>query len=60
MARMPRTARTARMPRWLADYPDPLREVNIDLREVRFIAPRLYRMCYTGTIVHMETLFASI
>ena len=23
MARMPRTARTARMPRWLADYPDP-------------------------------------
>ena len=23
-----------------------LREVNIDLREVRFIAPRLYRMCY--------------
>ena len=37
-----------------------LREVNIDLREVRFIAPRLYRMCYTGTIVHMESLFASI
>ena len=33
---------------------------NIDLREVRFIAPRLYRMCYTGTIVHMESLFASI
>ena len=37
-----------------------LREVSIDLREVRFIAPRLYRMCYTGTIVHMESLFASI
>ena len=37
-----------------------LREVNIDLKEVRFIAPRLYRMCYTGTIVHMESLFASI
>ena len=38
-----------------------LREVNIDLREVRFIAPRLYRiLCYTGTIVHMESLFASI
>ena len=37
-----------------------LREVNIDLREVRFIAPRLYRMYYTGTIVHMESLFASI
>ena len=37
-----------------------LREVNIDLREVRFIAPRLYRMSYTGTIVHMESLFASI
>ena len=37
-----------------------LREVNIDLREVRFIAPRLYRMCYTGTIVHMESLFVSI
>ena len=37
-----------------------LREVNIDLREVRFIAPRLYRMCYTGTIVHMESLFTSI
>ena len=37
-----------------------LREVNIYPREVRFIAPRLYRMCYTGTIVHMESLFASI
>ena len=37
-----------------------LREVNIGLREVRFIAPRLYRMYYTGTIVHMESLFASI
>ena len=37
-----------------------LREVNIDLREVRFTAPRLYRMCYTCTIVHMESLFASI
>ena len=37
-----------------------LREVNIDLREVRFIAPRLYCMYYTGTIVHMESLFASI
>ena len=37
-----------------------LREVNIDLREVRFIAPLLYRMYYTGTIVHMESLFASI
>ena len=37
-----------------------LREGNIDLREVRFRAPRLYRMCYTGTIVHMESLFASI
>ena len=37
-----------------------LREVNIDLREVRFRAPRLYRMSYTGTIVHMESLFASI
>ena len=37
-----------------------LKEVNIGLREVRFIAPRLYRMCYTGTIVHMESLFASI
>ena len=37
-----------------------LREVNIDLREVRFRAPHLYRMCYTGTIVHMESLFASI
>ena len=33
---------------------------NIDLREVRFIAPRLYRMCDTGTIVHMESLFATI
>ena len=37
-----------------------LREVNIDLREVRFRAPRLYRMCYTGTIVHTKSLFASI
>ena len=37
-----------------------LREVNIDLREVRFMAPRLYHMCYTGTVVHMESLFASI
>ena len=37
-----------------------LREGYIDLREVRFRAPRLYRMCYTGTIVHMESLFASI
>ena len=37
-----------------------LREVNIDLREVRFRALRLYRMCYTGTIVHIESLFASI
>ena len=37
-----------------------LREVNIDLREVRFIAPRLHLMCYTGTIVHMESLFPSI
>ena len=33
---------------------------NIDLREVRSIRPRLYRMCYTGTFVHMESLFASI
>ena len=37
-----------------------LREVNIDLREVRFIAPRLYRMYYTGTIVHMESLFQAL
>ena len=37
-----------------------LREVNIGLREVRFIAPRLYRMYYTGTIVHMGSFFASI
>ena len=37
-----------------------LREVNIGLREVRFRAPRLYRMCYSGTIVNMESLFASI
>ena len=25
MARMPRMARTPRMARWLADYPDPVR-----------------------------------
>ena len=37
-----------------------LREANIDLREVRFRAPRLYRMCYTGTIVYMESLFAAL
>ena len=37
-----------------------LREVNIDLREVRFRALRLYRMCYTGTIVYMESLFAAL
>ena len=34
--------------------------VYIYLREVRFIAPRLYRMCCTGTIVRIESLFASI
>ena len=37
-----------------------LKEVNIGLREVRFRAPRLYSMCYSGTIVNMESLFASI
>ena len=30
MARMPRTARTARMPRWLADYPDPILTVRLE------------------------------
>ena len=27
MARMPRMARTPRMARWLADYPDPIGDI---------------------------------
>ena len=34
MARMPRMARTPRMARWLADYPDPsLRPYNVAVRD---------------------------
>ena len=31
MARMPRMARTPRMARWLADYPDPCTTVSTSL-----------------------------